>query len=166
VRGSDLGMTVLRSPIYAFHFPAQPQPDSTYTYMDQGVQHFKYRLFPHLGDWREAEIPRRAAELNQPPQVLACTFHPKGTLPLSASFMSVEPGNILLTVIKQAEVGDDLILRAYETAGAATRAVIRMPAWGRTIETDFNAFEIKTLRVSKQDASLPVIETNLIEDHM
>jgi alpha-mannosidase len=164
VRGSDLGMTILRSPIYAFHFPAQPQPDRSYTYMDQGIQHFTYRLLPHAGDWRTGEVPRRAAELNQPPLVLASTFHPQGTLPPSSSFMSVEPANILLTVLKQAEDGDDLILRAYETAGVATRALIRMPAWGRTVEVDFGAYEIKTLRVSQQDASLPVVETNLLED--
>ncbi|MBE3040356.1 MAG: alpha-mannosidase [Chloroflexi bacterium] len=164
VQGSDLGMTILRSPIYAFHFPAQPHPDRSYTYMDQGIQHFTYRLLPHAGDWRTGEVPRRAAELNQPPLVLASTFHPQGTLPPSSSFMSVEPGNILLTVLKQAEDGDDLILRAYETAGVATRAVIRMPAWVRTVEVDFGAYEIKTLRVSQQDASLPVVETNLLED--
>ena len=85
-------------------------------------------------------------------------------MPTSSSFMSVEPANILLTVLKQAEEGDDMILRAYETAGAATRAVIRMPAWGRTVEVDFGAFEIKTLRISQQDASLPVVETNLLEE--
>ena len=166
VQGSDLGMTILRSPIYAFHFPAQPQPDRSYTHMDQGIQHFTYRLLPHPGDWRNGEVPRQAAELNQPPLVLASTFHPLGRLPPSASFMSVEPDNILMTVLKQAEDGDDLILRAYETAGVATRAVIRMPAWGRTVEVNFGTFEIKTLRVSQVDASLPVIETNLVEDHL
>jgi len=164
VQGSDLGMTILRSPIYAFHFPAQPQPDRSYTFMDQGIQHFTYRLLPHAGDWRTGEVPRRAAELNQSPLVLASTFHPLGTLPPSSSFMSVEPANILLTVLKQAEDGDGLILRAYETAGDATRAVIRMPAWGRTVEVYFGAYEIKTLRVSQQDSSLPVVETNLLED--
>ncbi len=164
VQGSDVGMTILRSPIYAFHFPAQPQPDRSYIYMDQGVQHFTYRLLPHAGDWRTGEIPRRAAELNQPPLVLASTFHPQGTLPPFSSFMSVEPANILLTVLKQAEEGDDLILRAYETAGAATRAVIRLPAWGRTVEVDFSVYEIKTLRVSQVDVRLPVVETNLLEE--
>ena len=164
MQGSDLGMTILRSPIYAFHFPAQPQPDRSYTYMDQGIQHFTYRLLPHAGNLRTGEVPRRAAELNQPPLVLASTFHPQGTLPPSSSFMSVEPGNILLTVLKPAEDGDYLILRVYETAGVATRAVIRMPAWGRTVEVDFGAYEIKTLRVSQQDASLPVVETNLLEE--
>ena len=164
VQGSDLGMTILRSPIYAFHFPAQPQPDCSYSYIDQGIQSFTYRLLPHSEDWRNAQIPRRAAELNQLALVLASTFHPSGTLPLAASFMAVEPDNILLTVVKQAEDGDDLILRALETAGVATRAVILMTAWGRTFEVDFSAYEIKTLRISQRDGNLPVVETDLLED--
>ena len=69
---------------------------------------------------------------------------------------------MVVSAVKQAEDGDDLILRAYETAQSATRATIRLPKWGRTIETRFGPCEIKTFRVPC-DSAQPVIETNLIE---
>ncbi len=65
---------------------------------------------------------RRAAELNQNPIVLPGTFHPNGRLPLAASYLSVDAENIQVTVLKQAEDNDDLILRAYETNRTAVRA--------------------------------------------
>src|SRR5262249_28992038 len=61
VRDNDMRMTVLRSPIYAHHDPTEPQPDETYTFIDQGVQHFTYTLLPHAGGWAQAGTVRRAA---------------------------------------------------------------------------------------------------------
>jgi alpha-mannosidase len=81
VRIRDIGMTVLRSPIYVHHMPVEPDPEQTYTYMDQGVQRFTYVLLPHPGSWEQAGTVQRAAELNQRPVVLAGTVHPEGKLP-------------------------------------------------------------------------------------
>jgi alpha-mannosidase len=162
VSGSDIGLTVVRSPVYAHHIPHELQPDRTYPYMDQGVQYFQYTLLPHPGGWQQAGTVRRAAGLNQPPVAVFATYHPQGTLPQSDAFIVVEPEHVLVTVLKWAETGDDLVLRAYETSGAASRAVIRLPKWGRTIETDFMPGEIKTFRIPR-DPSQPVYQTDLLE---
>ena len=107
---------------------------------------------------------QRAAELNQRPAILLATSHP-GPLPSSDSYLEVAPENIVVSVIKQAEDGlrenGDLIVRAYETARIATAAEIRL--WNRTIHAAFGPCEIKTFRVPK-DETLPVVETNLLED--
>jgi alpha-mannosidase len=161
VTGSSLGLTVLRSPIYAHHHPALPEPGKRYAYMDQGEQVFHYIILPHGGDWREASAVRRAAELNQPPITLATTFH-AGPLPPSASFAAVEPDNVVMSVLKQAEDGQGLIVRAYETAGRPTTAHIRLAGWGREFEAHFGAGEIKTFRIP-QAADGQVVETDLIE---
>jgi alpha-mannosidase len=105
---------------------------------------------------------QRAAELNQRSVILLTTSHP-GPLPQSDSYLEVEPENIVVSVVKQAEDGDDLILRAYETTRFATAAEIRLPQWNRTIRAAFGPCEIKTFRVPR-DESLPVVETNLLED--
>jgi alpha-mannosidase len=157
----DIGLTVLRSPIYAHHMPLVPETDKLYTYMDQGVQKFKYTLLPHSSTWDEAGTVRKAAELNQRPVVLVTTLH-EGDLPRSASFLSVDQENLLVSVLKKAEDNDDLIVRVYETAGVATSGTILLEAWNRTIEADFGPCEIKTFRVPS-DASKPVVETNLLE---
>jgi alpha-mannosidase len=161
VNGSRMGLTVLRSPIYAHHHPAMPEPGKRYAYIDQGEQVFNYTILPHPGDWAEAGTVRRAAELNQPPVALVTTFH-AGPLPPSASFAAVEEENVLISVVKQAEDGQGLIVRAYETAGRATLAHIHLPGWGRDFTAQFGACEIKTFRVPQQ-ADEPVVETDLIE---
>ncbi len=157
----EIGLTVLRSPIYAHHDPYVPEPGGDYEFMDQGVQRITYALVPHAGNWREGAAVRRAAQLNQPLIPLAETFHP-GPLPLAAEFVAAEPANIVVTAVKQAEDGDDMILRCSETAGVATAATLRLAAWNRTVETTFSPFEIKTIRLPN-DQSLPVREIDLIE---
>ncbi|MCU0521956.1 MAG: glycosyl hydrolase-related protein [Anaerolineae bacterium] len=158
---NEIGMTVLRSPVYAHHDPVKLDHGSCYTYMDQGVQTFTYSLYPHLGSWEAAGTVRRSAELNQPPVALIATGRPAGTLPLSASYTSAEPPTVIVTVLKQAEDGDDLVIRAYETAGAATHATIVLPGWSRTLEADFRPGEVKTWRVPADGGA---VEVSLLEE--
>ena len=158
----DIGLTILRSPAYAHHIPAVLEPDRNYAYIDQGIQRFRYTLFPHAGSWENAGTVQHAAELNQPPVALFATFHPDGILSQSDSFLSVEPENVMVTVLKQAEDGDGLVLRAFETVGAVAHASIRLPKLGRVIEADFGPNEIKTFFIS-HDAAKAIIETNLLE---
>ncbi len=158
----DIGLTILRSPIYAHHDPAVPQPDLHYRHIDQGVQRFRYAIYPHAQGWEEAGTARRAAEFNQPPVALIGTYHPDGALPQACSFADAEPANIIVSVLKQAEDDEDLVVRAYESARIATRAVIRLPQWNRDIETDFGPAEIKTFRVPREP-SQPAVEVNLLE---
>jgi alpha-mannosidase len=158
----DIGLTVLRSPAYAHHVPAVLEPDGHYAFIDQGMQRFHYTLFPHAGGWESAGTVRRAAELNQPPIALFATFHPDGTLPPTDSFITVEPQSVMVTVLKRAEDGDGLVLRAYETSGAAAHASIRLPRLGRVVEADFGPNEIKTFLIPDDPASA-MLETNLLE---
>jgi alpha-mannosidase len=158
----DIGMTVLRSPIYAHHDPAVPEPDRMYSFIDQGVQRFRYAIYPHAAGWEEAQTVQRAAELNQRPYALIGTYHPDGTLPQIDTFVAVDQPNVVAAVLKQAEDGDDLILRCYESTRTATDATIRLPHWGRTIEARFRPGEIKTFRIPR-DAAAPITEVNLLE---
>lgn len=161
VQGRVVSLTALRSPIYAHHDPALPQPDEQYEFVDQGVQRFTYTLFPHAGSWEQAGTVRRAAELNQRPVALVETYH-AGALAQTVSYLAIEQENIVATVLKQAEDNDDLVLRCYETTRVATEATIRLPVWNRVITTWFAPCEIKTFRIPN-DAALPVIETDLLE---
>jgi alpha-mannosidase len=162
VRVRDIGLTVLRSPIYAHHDPVVPQPSVRYSFIDQGVQRFRYAIFPHAGGWERSGLVQLAAELNQPPIAVIGTFHPDGALPQQQGFVAIEPATVVVTVLKQAEDGDDLILRAYESARTATQATIRLPAWGRTIEASFGPGEIKTLRVPR-DSARPIVQVSMLE---
>jgi alpha-mannosidase len=157
----DIGLTVLRNPVYAHHIPAKVEEGSRYSYTDHGLQRFRYTLLPHAGGWSEGGTVRRAAELNQRPLPLLATFHP-GPLPQRAAHVSVDRPNIDVVVIKPAEEGGATIVRAFETSGNRTRANIRLPAWERVISAEFGPAEIKTFLVP-DDRDGEVVETDLIE---
>ncbi len=167
----DIGMTVLRSPIYAHHDPTVPVEDGHYSYIDQGLQTFRYSLLPHAGDWAEAETVKRAAELNQEPVALISTFH-EGFLPQSASFFKLygEAGDnadgvkssVTATVLKRSERGDAFILRLVETSNKATRVMIALPFLGCHFGADFGPCEIKTFRIPLETDE-GVSEVNLLE---
>jgi alpha-mannosidase len=160
VRGASIGITAVRSPVWAWHEPRELDPNGTYEYMDQGRQDFSLRLVPHAGDWRAAGTVRLAAELNQPPFALLETYHP-GDLPQRASYASVDAPEVVVAVVKAAEDGDgSLVVRAYETAGRGARA--RLELLGRVWEADFAPHEIKTFRVPR-DAEQQVGEVSLLE---
>ncbi|XID93446.1 alpha-mannosidase [Paenibacillaceae bacterium WGS1546] len=161
IHNKEMAMTVLRSPIYAHHDPKVPDPDGHYAFVDQGIQRFRYALLPHEGSWEEAGTVRRAAELNQPPISLIETYH-EGELSQKMSFLSVDRDNLVVSALKKAEDGNDMIVRCYETSKKATEGTIRLPLWNREIKAKFGPCEIKTFRVPK-DPDLPVAETNLLE---
>jgi alpha-mannosidase len=161
LRGDELSLTVLRSPIYAHHDPHQPDPAGLYSFQDQGAQVFCYRLLPHPGGWEHAGTVRLAAEMNQPATALLESAH-DGPLPGSASHLQIDAPNVVMSALKPAEDGGAVILRCYETDRVATRARISLPAWNREIEADFGPCEIKTFRIPEVDGE-PVTETNLLE---
>jgi alpha-mannosidase len=161
VRGADIGVSVVRSPVWAWHDPRELEPGGNFQYMDQGRQRFRIRLVPHAGDWRRAGVPRLAAELNQPAYVMLESFH-EGDLRPQQSFAADGGGDVHVTVLKRAEDGDDVVLRAFETGGRESSATVDLPLLGRTVELAFRPGEIKTVRVPR-DPARPVRETNLLE---
>jgi alpha-mannosidase len=161
VRGANIGISAVRSPVWAWHDPRQLEPGGEFEYMDQGRQRFRLGLVPHGGDWRDAGVVRLAAELNQPPFAMLESYH-DGPLPAQGSYASDGAGDVVVTVLKHAEDGDAVVVRAFEAAGRPGRATIELPLLGRSVEAEFAANEIKTLLVPR-DPSEPARETNLLE---
>jgi alpha-mannosidase len=138
--------------VWAWHDPRELEEGGDFEYMDQGRQSFVVRLLPHGGDWRDANVVRLAAELNQPPFALIETYH-DGPLPQQQSFADDGGGDVVLTVLKAAEDGDGYVVRAYESSGRDADAHIEF--LGRTIDARFGAHEIKTFVETR--------ETDLLE---
>ncbi len=68
--------------------------------------------------------------------------------PPGASLAAVEHPGVIISVVKQAEDGGALIVRAYETCGlAATDVAIRLPLLGVSWRSDFGPGQIRTWRV-------------------
>jgi alpha-mannosidase len=87
-----------------------------------------------------------AEELIAPVPVLYQGIH-KGTRAQAGSFLSVDVPDVVVSDVKQAEDGNDLIIRCYETAGRATKASLELGLVHRRWTGEFHPLEIKTLRV-------------------
>ncbi len=101
MRGSVLGLSLLRSPIY-------PDPLA-----DEGHQAFTYALMPHAGAWYEGGVREEAEDLNQPLVALPVTGRAAG------QWQPLAPVGIdaALSGLKPSEEGDGLILRVFEPVG-------------------------------------------------
>ncbi|MDR1162143.1 MAG: hypothetical protein LBK45_07360 [Tannerellaceae bacterium] len=161
ISGSDMRITIVRSPVFAHHDPKKLDIDQEYVWMDQGIQTFRMRLLPHKDGWREAGIPRMAEEFISHPVALYQGIHP-GSLPKSASFLLADKENMIVSSVKKAEVGDDWIIRCIETDGRETSASLQFPSVNFRWSGRFGTCEIKTLRYNPRRGTIK--EVNLLEE--
>jgi alpha-mannosidase len=104
VKNGNMAITLIKSGI-------EPNPTT-----DQEEHYFTYAIYPHAENWRVAGTVREAAKLNQ----TAYAVHggvPGGT----SSYASLNKANVILETIKQAEDGDGIIFRMYESENALTK---------------------------------------------
>ncbi|HZG55999.1 alpha-mannosidase [Paenibacillus sp.] len=158
ILGHEIRLTVVRSPIFADHYGVR---DDQVEFMDQGVQEFSYRLSPYEGGWQDADIVRKAYELNAPATGIWETYH-AGSLPQCWEGIRISSSHVAAVALKEAEEGDGWILRCYETAGLAAEAEIELPMLGRRWSAAFGRCEIKTFHLPS-DAAMPVREVDLVE---
>jgi alpha-mannosidase len=102
-----LRLSLLRSPI-------QPDPDA-----DQGLQQFRFALFPHVGSPQSAGVTEEAYRFNVP-----VLMGKAGGQDTQSTFFSVDNAAIIVDSIKKAEDSDAIILRLYESLG--TRGMVRL----------------------------------------
>ena len=160
ISGSDMRISVARSAVYALHMPSTVENGKEYIWQDQGIQSFRMLLIPHAGAWQDIHTPLRVEQFTTSIPVVYQGIHP-GVRPKSASFLSVNVPNVIVSAIKESENGDDLIVRCYETEGKPAATVVDLPfahaRWSGTIRP----FEIKTLRVARTSGT--VSEVNGLE---
>ncbi|MCX8170965.1 MAG: glycosyl hydrolase-related protein, partial [Candidatus Bathyarchaeota archaeon] len=146
VTGSEIRLTVLRSPPYAHHIPYRLEPNIRYRYIDQGWQSFNLILLPHAGTWREAQTIKFASLLNTKPVTLIEDGH-EGILPADNSFIRVSHDNIVISALKKHEDSENIILRCYESHGVETNAEINFTLLGKKWAAAFRPHEIKTFLI-------------------
>jgi alpha-mannosidase len=112
--GNLLRLTLLRS-------PTSPDPDA-----DRGHQHFRYALYPHAGDWKQAMTVRHGYEFNEGPYAMQVDAH-TGAMPPVFSFVKVSADNVVLSAMKKAEDSDALVFHMYEWAGKEATVELKVP---------------------------------------
>lgn len=146
VVGSEIGLSLLRSPVY---------PD---TLADEGEQSFVYAVCPHQGTWLEGGALREAEDLNTPLLTRVCG----GSEARTWRPITLEGLPLALGALKPLEDGGGLVLRCYEPQGARGSVQPTVPeGWAldgdltlledRTgeVETAFGPFQIRTWSLVK-----------------
>ncbi|NLC58255.1 MAG: hypothetical protein GX774_15590 [Armatimonadetes bacterium] len=86
---------------------------------------FRFAIVPHSGSWEEARIWQQAHAFNVPPRCVQVEHRP-GSLPASASFLQLQPANLVLSAVKRAEDEDALVLRFYNTTDTPVEAQLSL----------------------------------------
>ncbi len=128
IKDNLMRLSLLRSPV---------RPDSQ---SDQGFHRFTYALLPHRGNWVAGGVDRHGYELNIP--VLAAALASESRtgdeqIPSKGSFAVSDSPHIIVEALKQAETGDGLILRSFDSHATHSRVNFRFERTLRKVaETD------------------------------
>ncbi len=144
-----------------FKCGTDPNPEA-----DQGEHRFVYSLYPHVGTLAESDVAKQAYLLNAPLTAYAACGN-QNHIPASYSLLSLDRDHVLCETVKEAEEGDDLILRLYEYKNMKDRVTVTLgfdaesvtlcdmlelpekeiALSGRSFTLPISAFEVLTLRV-------------------
>jgi alpha-mannosidase len=103
--GHDIHENVIR--LTLLRGTTAPDPEA-----DLGEHRFTYSLLPHLGGWDETTIAAAYA-LNDP--LIAFRVNDPASVRDPGSLVSCQAANIVIETIKQAEDGNGIIVRLYES---------------------------------------------------
>ena len=116
--GSELGLSLLRSPFW-------PDPLA-----DEGEQELTYALLPHAGGWLEGGVLAEAEDLNRP--LLARPVAADAEASLRPLVLDGLP--VALGALKALEDGGGLALRVWEPQGARGEVALSLPDGWRADE--------------------------------
>ena len=134
---------------------------------DKEMHEFTYSIFPHSGNFMEANVAKEAYMLNQP-----LTFKEiqkqSGKLPEEFELIKTAADNVITETVKLAEEGSDIIVRLYEYFNMHSNVQLefgfdfkeahicdmlennteKLNKDGRKISFDINPFEIVTIKLT------------------
>ncbi|MGL5059783.1 MAG: glycoside hydrolase family 38 C-terminal domain-containing protein [Microcoleus sp.] len=109
IQPDRLRLTLLRGSTW-------PDPEA-----DRGIHEFTYAVYPHAGNWQQADTVRRGYEFNVPLLVKMLPLpEAEGdrSLPAVGKLLDLSAANLVLMAFKQSEDNPDRwILRCYESQG-------------------------------------------------
>lgn len=107
---NEIKMTLLTSPKY-------PNPEA-----DMGSHTIFYSLFAHDGNARKGNVVKEAYKFNQP--LTATAVNGKGSLENEFSLISISSDTVIAETVKQAEDGNGIIVRMYQSANKTEKVSV------------------------------------------
>jgi alpha-mannosidase len=153
IHGGTIQLSLFRS-------PTDPWEDA-----DQGKIEFTYSLMPHEGTFVRSDVQREAYYLNYPMHAVP-TLGSESSIPENYSLVSINRENVICETVKEAETGQDTVMRLYESKNMKCEADItvgfdakkcflcdmleqeteELPIKNGCVKVPFKAFEIVTLK--------------------
>lgn len=129
-------------------------------YPNLGKFYISYALYPHSGNWKNGvwaegddfNVPVYAAE---PPSLALVKEH--ATRKEEDSFISLDAPGVILSGIKQAEDGNDLIIRLAEIEGKETTVTLKLPVEISAVR------RLNLIELPLESAAKPVIKGKSIQ---
>ncbi len=137
IKDSLMRITLMRAPIC-------PDPVG-----DKGVSTFVYRLYPHSGNWSQADTVKYAFELNQP--LKGYTAEAQNGDIAAKSFVEVSRRNIAVDALKNAQDGNGLILRMYEAGKSRGKVKVKVNFADVKKIIECNLMEVDEAEISVND---------------
>lgn len=152
------GVSILNNSKYGWDKPADnmlrlsllhtPVVGKRYIYQatnDIGHHRFIYSITGHVRDWRDGDIPSRAARLNQPLEAFQTAPH-RGRLGTSFSMLHLggSANQVAVRAFKKAEDSDEIVLRLQELYGKPALATEVTLAGNIASVREINAAEEET----------------------
>ncbi|HEX2713727.1 MAG TPA: glycosyl hydrolase-related protein [Candidatus Acidoferrales bacterium] len=124
-------------------------------YPPNGTYVFRYSLTAGPGDWKTAKAYQTGMEFNNPllPIEVVDAISEK-SLPSTYSFVSLTGENLVLSALKKAESGPDVLLRVYEIEGSSAESPVEFLGQARAfrevnlLEEETGSKESQALRAS------------------
>ncbi|SHL38643.1 alpha-mannosidase [Roseibium suaedae] len=144
VKGTELRLTILRSPTY-------PWPEA-----DQGEHHFRYALAVHHGLFEGEGIPAKAEAFNHPLR-LEDAGEADTSLLLDSpdALIALEGGSVTVESVKQSEDGSGVVIRLWETHGQETATELLLPEGVKSL-AEVDILEREPVRLEAAAGKLPL----------
>lgn len=172
VKDNTLDLCLLRS----VPFPGSSLLNQGYT--DLGPQECCYSFLPHKGGYVAGEVVTEAQNIQYPVLITAIDDQKLPELKVGLtfeSFFEITEKQVIISSVKQAESGQGIIIRLYESSGSPVNALLnihprilalypcisevtllevfkrKIPCTGTSAVLDFTPFEIKTVLLASKE---------------
>ena len=126
-----------------------------------GKRTFEYSVYPHAGTLQDAHVWRQAHQFNVPFYVRQTVAH-DGDLPAEASFVEVEPEELVVTAIKKAETDDRMIVRFFNISDDTVEGKITVQGAKSAEITNLNEDRHEKLQITNGSVNLKVTGKKIV----
>jgi len=132
-------------------------------FQNLGENEFTYAIYPHTGEWNEAQVHNQLFDLDSPFTAAQTGRNPGGNLPLKDSFLEVCNDQVFVSGIKKHERGDGVVVRLFNPSAENLETELKMK-WPvkRAQLLTMNEEPLSDLEIANGLAQVPVAHHKIL----